>query len=97
MGGTFSRLYRVMTLFDKNKIVENFRNMDKVGFPWRVAKRSPQTVANFIDKRSPGSKSILPESFVYEGEKIQTDDYLREYWVTGLVVLRGTSDPTKGD
>ena len=95
MGGTFSRLYRVITLFDKNTIVENFRNMNKIGFPMRVAKRS-QNIATFINKQSP-DESIIPESFDYEGEKINTADYLRDYWVTGLVVLRGSSDPTKGD
>ena len=93
MGGSFSRLYRVITLFDKKKIVDNFRNMDKIGFPTRLAKRSSK-VASFVDKTS---EFVLPDSFDYEGQKIQTADYLRDYWVTGLVVLRGTSDPTKGD
>jgi CubicO group peptidase (beta-lactamase class C family) len=77
-----TRLYHVITLFEPNVIVDNFRNMDTM-FDYRTVHRG-ETVFELTDK-----KRALPDTYVYEGETKSTAEFIDETWTTGLIVLKG--------
>ena len=68
------------TLYDKDKIVYNFVNMDKI-FPSRDIKVS--------EDPKPIKKNIqtLPETFTFEGEKKNLQEYLDYFWSDGMIVI----------
>lgn len=74
------RLYRVITLFDKDVIVENFRHMDKI-FNVKVIHKAEKTIIFERDSRP------LPSTFNYEGKTINIKDFLKDQWTTGLIVI----------
>lgn len=74
-----------MTLFDQNKIVHNFRNMDTLGFSYNIAYHGIN-IANF--NKNQDQKFMLPEFFNSEYKCYNVDVWLEENWVTGLVVLK---------
>jgi CubicO group peptidase (beta-lactamase class C family) len=77
------RVYNGITLFDENKIVRNFRNMDKMGFPFDYTHYG-RDVAKFNEN----SNFSLPESFCHNSKCHNVNDWLHKNWVTGLVVLK---------
>lgn len=77
------RLYHAVTLFDADKIEENFRTSEQLGFPYRVARRG-EAVARFHEDQ----KRDLPLSFRFWNREILTEAHLRDRWATGLVVLK---------
>ena len=74
------RVHKIKTLYDKDKIVYNFVNMDKI-FPSRNIKAS--------DKPKPIKRNIhtLPETFSFEGETKNLQEYLDYFWSDGMVVI----------
>ena len=68
------------TLYDKDKIVYNFVNMDKI-FPSRDIKVSeePRPIKRNIQ--------TLPETFTFEGEKKNLQEYLDYFWSDGMIVI----------
>jgi CubicO group peptidase (beta-lactamase class C family) len=77
-----TRLYHVVTLFEPNVIVENFRNMDSM-FDYRIVHRG-ETVFELKDEKRP-----LPDTYTYEGKVKNTAQFIDETWTTGLIVLKG--------
>ncbi|MCG8564488.1 MAG: beta-lactamase family protein [Desulfobacterales bacterium] len=75
------RLYRVITLFNPDRIVENFQTMDKI-FPHKTLNPAPHPSPL---KRHP---LPLPPSFIHKGKEIDLSTYLEETWTTGFLVLR---------
>lgn len=75
-----ARLYHVITLFDPQVVVENFRNMDRM-FDYRVIRRggSPH-----VFERSPGT---LPRIYTFNGQAEQVKVFLDRTWTTGLIVI----------
>ncbi len=76
------RLYNVITLFEPNVIVDNFRNMDTM-FDYRTVHRGEAVLELKEGKRA------LPETYVYEGKVQNTAEFIDETWTTGLIVLKG--------
>ena len=74
------RVHKVNTLYDKDKIVYNFLNMDKI-FPTREIKASknPKPLKRNI--------KTLPETFFFEGEEKNLQEYLDYFWSDGMIVL----------
>ena len=74
------RVHKVQTLYDKDKIVYNFLNMDKI-FPTREIKASknPKPLKRNI--------KTLPETFFFEGEEKNLQEYLDYFWSDGMIVL----------
>ena len=74
------RVHKVKTLYDKDKIVYNFLNMDKI-FPTREIKASknPRPLKRNI--------KTLPETFFFEGEEKNLQEYLDYFWSDGMIVL----------
>lgn len=73
--------YRMIHLYDEDRIVENFRGMDRV-FPIREIEPSP---APRVFDETPMD---LPRSFVYQGRELDLARYLEDNQSTGLLVLR---------
>jgi CubicO group peptidase (beta-lactamase class C family) len=75
------RLYRVVKLFDKGVIIENFRNMDDI-----FAKR----IVHGAAKPSIFERALqpLPSTFNYNGKNIDLQKFLEDQWTTGLVVIK---------
>ena len=74
------RVHKVKTLYDKDKIVYNFVNMDKI-FPSRNVESS--------ENPKPLKKNIksLPERFMFEGEEKNLEEYLDYFWSDGMIVI----------
>jgi len=81
---TLSRLVTVHTLFDEKRIVWNFRNTTKLGFPYAEIKRSGK-VARFQERKK---QVTLPKTFKFKDKIFEMEKYLRDHWTTGLVVLK---------
>ncbi len=75
------RLYRVVTLFDRDVIVENFRTMGE-RFEARTVRRGEAV--------SPLKIKVLglPASYIYRGEKKSVAEFIERTWTTGFIVLR---------
>ena len=76
------RLRFVLSLYEEDYIVENFRDMDRV-FPTGVVHKGEYT---HEFPREEGFE--LPETFEFNGETQNVADFLESTWTTGLVVLK---------
>ena len=74
------RVHKVKTLYDKDKIVYNFLNMDKI-FPTREIKASKNP------KPLKRNTKTLPETFFFEGEEKNLQECLDYFWSDGMIVL----------
>ena len=74
------RVHKVKTLYDKDKIVYNFVNMNKI-FPTRNidASKNPRPLEKKIQK--------LPKTFLFDGEEKNLEEYLDYFWSDGLIVI----------
>jgi len=85
-GGMFHsqiwRIYKVLTLFDRANIVENFRSMNKI-FDTRIVHR-----AGAIDKLKFDLKK-LPATYLYKGKIKKTNEFLEKTWTTGMIIVKG--------
>ena len=75
------RLYRVIRLFDQDVIVENFRHMDGI-IGTRTVHKADQAVTIEKDPQS------LPASFTYNGENIDLQQFLKDQYTTGMIVIK---------
>lgn len=75
------RFYKVVTLFNEDQIVHNFRNMAGI-FPYREVKRGGP-VFEFGSAPQP-----LPETFAFNGKTYNTKQMLRDTWTTGLLIIK---------
>ena len=79
---TAQSLYRVLHLFDQDRIVENFRTADQLGaISILTASSEPRPYAK-------GAEITLPEDFLFAGEKLNSERFLADSWTTGLLVIR---------
>ena len=74
------RVHKVKTLYDKDKIVYNFVNMNKI-FPTRNidASKNPRPLEKKIQ--------TLPKTFLFDGEEKNLEEYLDYFWSDGLIVI----------
>ncbi|MBM9577129.1 serine hydrolase [Leptospira sp. 201903070] len=75
------RLYEVIFLFNRNRIVHNFRNMNSM-FESRTIRRGDSVFE--LQK----SESALPRSFLWNGEEKDIQNFLNETWTTGFIILK---------
>jgi CubicO group peptidase (beta-lactamase class C family) len=75
------RLYRVIRLFDQDVIVENFRHMDGI-IGTRTVHKADQSETMEKDPQP------LPASFTYNGESIDLQQFLRDQYTTGMIVIK---------
>ncbi len=76
-----SRLYFVITLFEPDRIVENFRSMGE-RMDSREVKAGDKT---FVFQRQPRA---LPESYVFNGQKKSVRKFMEHTGTTGMIVVR---------
>ncbi|MCC2617831.1 beta-lactamase family protein [Aestuariibacter halophilus] len=75
------RLYMAVTLYDEDKIVENFRSM----YTRFNAKTIPASSQPFAFPTAPGT---LPDTFALEGQSLRLNDFLQDSGTTGLMVIK---------
>ncbi|MFC6440652.1 serine hydrolase [Bowmanella sp. JS7-9] len=75
------RLYKVVTLYDEDKIVNNFLHMEDA-FPTKVLQPSsnPQLLTPALAE--------LPAQFEFDGHMLDTQAFLADSRTTGLIVLK---------
>lgn len=81
----FMRLYHAINLFEKDRIVENFRTFEE-HFP-----TSDLKAAAAPDIYPDGKAYTLPTTFEYEGEELNSRSFLEESTTTGLFILQNDS------
>jgi len=76
-----NRLYNVLTLFDEERIVNNFSNMGKVFLTQTISQNG--TIFKF-------NKSLeqLPQTFTYKGKVTAVDEFLKRRATTALLVIK---------
>ncbi len=77
-----TRLYNVVTLFEEDHIIENFRHMDRA-FEIREVKRSGPAF-----EFGQGEPIELPKSFTWKDDTYETEAFLDKVWTTGLIVIK---------
>jgi len=88
MGGFFAlptvqSLYRVVHLFDADRIVENFRSADQLGAT-RI-----MTASSSEQRPYPSGAAIeLPDGFIFDKQMLSTEQFLADSWTTGLLVIQ---------
>ncbi|MGR3724117.1 serine hydrolase domain-containing protein [Abyssibius alkaniclasticus] len=78
--GRISRLVAVVTLFDEDRIVANFSQMDA------AFESAPLLTGNA--QPLPEAPAPLPESFAFNGQDVPLQAWLEDSSYTGLVVLK---------
>lgn len=74
------RLYHVITLFEPDRVVRNFRGMERM-FDYRVVHRGGPP---HVFERAPGS---LPLIYTHRGNTATVREFLEATWTTGLIVI----------
>ena len=75
------RLYNVIVLFEPDVVVENFRGMDEIFFDTRTVHAGDDVWE--LDY----TKTVLPETYEYDGDVKSIDAFLEETWTTGMIVI----------
>ena len=75
------RVYRAMNLFERDRIVSNFRSMETM-FEAVPVRRGGD------DSSLEGEPADLPPTYEFDGETKDLVRFLDDTWTTGLVVLR---------
>ena len=83
------RFLAVNSLFKEHLIVENFRNLNRLGFEFVNVSTGGAPVAEFV---SDEVKYALPDKFQWNGTSFGLQQWLEEHWTTGLVVIKRDSD-----
>lgn len=81
----YQMLMHTVHLFDEDKIVENFRSVDEI---WPVRRMKPSTKPHIYPK---GSTVTLPQNFDFRGKEYDTQQYLKDSWTTGFLVIQNDS------
>jgi len=76
-----NRLYAVITLFDKEVIVGNFSNMEQAFVTKSIIKNGETHQFNHVNHS-------LPKNFVYRGEEIAVNSFLKRRATTALMVIK---------
>lgn len=83
------KLYIALTFFDKKNIVHNFRTITSLGWPYATAHKGDK-----VAKFEQNCLMPLPYTFTFKNNTYNLEHWLKNYWTTGLVVLKIES-PTK--
>ncbi len=75
------RVHQVNHLFDKERILDNFRNMDKLVNTTTVHKSDQPYIF------AKGNPIEIPSTFSFKGEEINTQEYLSYIQNTGFLIL----------
>ena len=75
-------LNTTLTLFDEDKIIENFRSVAEF-WPTRSL-----TQAKVPYVYTYGDPLNVPSSFVYNDQTLRTQQFLKDSWTTGLIVIQ---------
>ena len=79
---TVQSLYRAVHLFDEDRIVENFRSADQLGaISVMTASAEPRPYSSAISTE-------LPKAFMFDGQALNTEQFLADSWTTGLLVIQ---------
>lgn len=76
-----NRLYAVITLFDNNKIVSNFSNMEQAFLAKQIHAKGQPHQFQYQEKQ-------LPSAFKYQDKTIAVDDFITRRATTALLVLK---------
>lgn len=76
-----SRLHSVITLFDKEVIVDNFSHMEQAFWTQKITKSEKPYQFNYQAKP-------LPSTFEYQGKNTAVDSFLKRRATTALLVLK---------
>ena len=75
-------LNTTLTLFDEDKIVENFRSVAEFWPTRSLTQAKVPYVYNYGDPLN------VPSSFAYNDQKLSTRQFLKDSWTTGLIVIQ---------
>ena len=75
-------LNTTLTLFDEDKIVENFRSVAEF---WPTRSLTQAKVPYIYTY---GDSLNVPSSFAYNDQKLGTQQFLKDSWTTGLIVIQ---------
>ena len=78
-------LHKTLTLFDEDKIVENFRSFNSV---WPTSELSKSSNPHVYAK---GKSIKLPEEFEYLGNSYSGDEFLKDSRTTGFLIIQNDS------
>ncbi|MFK7905945.1 MAG: serine hydrolase domain-containing protein [Chitinophagales bacterium] len=81
----YEMLNRTIHLFDEDKIVENFRSVDET---WPVGRMKASTQPHTYPK---GTAMTLPQSFTFKDTTFNSQQYLKDSWTTGFLVIQNDS------
>jgi CubicO group peptidase (beta-lactamase class C family) len=76
-----NRLHTVITLFDQERIIDNFSHMDQAFITQPILKPSKT-------HRFKQANQNLPKKFNYQGESLIVDDFLKRRATTALIVIK---------
>ena len=79
------RVYNFIHLFDEDRIVTNFKKLDSV-YPFSTMNGSSNP---FIYPK--GANFAMPESFVFNKERFKANEFIKDSWTTGLLVIQNDS------
>ena len=75
-------LNTTLTLFDEDKIVENFRSVAEFWPTRSLTQVKVPYVYNYGDPLN------VPSAFAYNDQKLGTQQFLKDSWTTGLIVIQ---------
>ncbi len=75
-------LNTTLTLFDEDKIIENFRSVAEFWPTRSLTQAKVPYVYNYGDPLN------VPSSFAYNDQKLGTRQFLKDSWTTGLIVIQ---------
>ena len=75
-------LNTTLTLFDEDKIIENFRSVAEFWPTRSLTQAKVPYVYNYGDPLN------VPSSFAYNDQKLGTQQFLKDSWTTGLIVIQ---------
>ena len=75
-------LNTTLTLFDEDKIIENFRSVAEFWPTRSLTQAKVPYVYNY------GEPLNVPSSFAYNDQKLGTQQFLKDSWTTGLIVIQ---------
>ena len=78
----YKMLMHSIHLFDEDQIVENFRGFDKI---WPVSTMTASTQPHIYPREN---QIPLPSNFKFDGQVYNTDEFLKDSWTTGLLVIQ---------
>ncbi len=78
----FRKMHKALTLFSPQTIVENFRSVRGLGWPYKTAEHGLEAKFEYSITKD------LPTNFNFNGKEYNLKEWLKFHWTTGLVVLK---------